>query len=1411
MTFYSKFSRFTARTFGVMLVLLSCLWAAPAAAQVCAPPPLLLTTLPGGLINDYYAGSGTPILSPGITSMTLGPRDARGYTTTLVIGDLLMVMQMQDGSINSSNNSTYGNGSGSGSGSTSVGSAGLYEFVRITAVAGLNITFTPALNNTYVNADATAATAQRRYQVVRALQFASVTTTATIFAPPWNGDTGGVVSMDVRDTLTLQGNTIEGQTNRAIFVAGKGFRGGLGIQGGTTAGYGTSEQDYAINSGQGFHGSKGEGILGSPRFMAIKTNDWGFQTTNPPTLTETNLAFEGYPGGSYARGAPGNAGGGGTDGATPSNANDKNAGGGGGGNYGPGGIGGRPWSRPLLDTGGRGGGGYAGTLAFNRIFMGGGGGAGGANNATADNAAYTNQGTACSLATGRCSSGAAGGGAVVIRARQITGSGIIDARGAHSYNVDNDSSGGGRAGGSVVLETVNGGNATVDVTGGDGGNTEPNDAWPGNRHGPGGAGGGGFVAYAPNSMGVTAIVNGGTPGETTQSTFPGPGDEYYGGTGFNGGITTFQTPNTPGVPPAARCDTNLSLAKTNGVSSLTSPGSNTYTFTVTNSGNSASSGTVAVADRLPPGLTVVPGTLTLTGPSAANWVCVASNATDIICSTNATIAATSGTSVFAITTAVNGTNGLSVVNKAIVSGGGDPTKTTTATVTQADTCTGNGVPLAGCAIDTDTILAPNLSLSKTDGTTTVARGSTLVYSLTVTNGGGSATVGTITVADVLPTGLTYSGTTPTFTVANFTCTVSGQGLTCNRTLALAASATAAITFTAVVNPTAPSSVVNLAKVGGGGDPSPSKSTRPTTATAALCAAPTAPATSFSDPDNGCASDVNTVLYVSLDLTKDDGQLFVSTGGSTIYQFVVRNIGTVATSGTLSFGDVLPTLATGSITFPTAGTFAPTGANGADWSCTRSTLTYTFCVSTVSIPAGGSSVFNLSANLSATVPGGTQTLNRARVGGGGDVTPGSFSSPTVANIQACTANGNGPDCAIDLNTTQNAPEVRLAKSHANPQAKSVGDAFAFVLTVTNSGGSPAASATVRIVDVIPDGLTITSVVSSTATFACAQVVRVVTCNNSGGALNTATSANITINVTVQGSATNVLNSAKVGATGDPQNSVFPTSVTAVICVDEDVPNFGCAADLVPLNADVQVIKEQRRGTTNTFQTSLLGVAIGDLVQYRITVANPTPSVQVSTVTFSDLVPFNITGLTTVSFATGGGALGCTAAFSGSQLNGTVTTLPANGTCTVIVQGTATTNSSGATNTVILSIPSGISDTVPGNNSATVFTAIGSANLSVTKTNGVNTLVAGSTTSYTVTVANGGPSPGDGARIYDPSVSGLSCVTAPVCTASGGAVCPVGLTIGQLQNTTPPTGVAIPTLPSGGGIVITLVCTVTATGQ
>ena len=125
-----------------------------AIGQVCAPPGSLGTAPTSGFVNNYFAGNGN--LSVGAVSLTLGAVDSRApVTATLAIGDLLMVMQMQDASINTSNDNNYGGASGTGSGTTSVGKSGLIEFVRITSI-GASIGFTPALANSYSQAAATA-------------------------------------------------------------------------------------------------------------------------------------------------------------------------------------------------------------------------------------------------------------------------------------------------------------------------------------------------------------------------------------------------------------------------------------------------------------------------------------------------------------------------------------------------------------------------------------------------------------------------------------------------------------------------------------------------------------------------------------------------------------------------------------------------------------------------------------------------------------------------------------------------------------------------------------------------------------------------------------------------------------------------------------------------------------------------------------------------------------------------------------------------------------------------------------------------------------------------------------------------------------------------------------------------------
>ncbi len=108
----------------------------------------------------------------------------------------------------------------------------------------------------------------------------------------------------------------------------------------------------------------------------------------------------------------------------------------------------------------------------------------------------------------------------------------------------------------------------------------------------------------------------------------------------------------------------------------------------------------------------------------------------------------------------------------------------------------------------------------------------------------------------------------------------------------------------------------------------------------------------------------------------------------------------------------------------------------------------------------------------------------------------------------------------------------------------------------------------------------------------------------------------------------------------------------------------------------------------------------------------------------------------------------------------------------------------------------------------------ADLRLTKTNtpGLNgevdqaadTVVSGTTTSYSLTVTNNGPDAANGSVLADPAPTGLTCTTAS-CTAAGGAVCPVP-TGAALVTALQGAGATIPTLPNGGSVTVTLTCTV-----
>lgn len=528
--------------------LLSLLLAASDIHALCATPgkdgPMPASSL-NNIINAYYPGQGSP--SAGSTSLGVGVvvTSSGGQNTAITPGDLILIIQMQDADINSSNTAAYG-GSATGTGYTSLNSVGRYEFVVSTnsvPTTGGTLNISEPLVNSYRTRNYTAGSnGASRYQVIRVPQYSSATMQFNPTAPYWlsaNG-VGGVVAFDVAGVLNWNGSTID--------VSGRGFRGGGGR---TLAGAAAANTDYRTMSTVSNNAQKGEGIAGTSNRVVTSTG------------TVIITGSEGYPNGSHARGAPGNAGGGGTDGLPASNS--QNTGGGGGAGFGGGGMGGNAWSSAVA-SGGFGGTGIA--MSSNLLTMGGGGGAG-----------TTNNGTGTPIA-GVASSGATGGGIVFVRAASVSGSGTINANGnSANSTVCQDGTGGGGGGGSVLVASSTGsvGSLNINANGGNGGSNlqAGNTCGTHTAHGPGGGGGGGYVA----TSGIANITtNGGFNGVTV-------GGIAFGATsGLIGNYTTaLNASSVVGAAIGSTCFPLLTVAKSTSTPESTKGGTAIYTITATNS------------------------------------------------------------------------------------------------------------------------------------------------------------------------------------------------------------------------------------------------------------------------------------------------------------------------------------------------------------------------------------------------------------------------------------------------------------------------------------------------------------------------------------------------------------------------------------------------------------------------------------------------------------------------------------------------------------------------------------------------------------------------------------------------------------------------------------------------------------
>jgi gliding motility-associated-like protein len=539
-------------------------------------------------INEFTALTANASMGNTAITVAASSLNANGrFSTSLVAGDLLMVVQMQGAftklygyAVPWQPDSTYGY-------IWNYATCGNYEFAEVkSVVSSTQIELTCGLNYAYSSAGKT--------QVVRVPRYSSltVTSTGTLTTDAWNGTIGGVLIAEIESNTIVDG---------VISANALGFRGGFAV------GNGGSGNGNFVTRNPNDGAAKGEGI-GSDRLSNTAPND---------TL------------GVQCKGAPGNGGGGG---------NANNCGGGGGGNGGiivnyngygiPDlgsagaftGIWNLEWpGRASVTSSGGGKGGYgtsttttvnlnvvgpnnAAWSSFKRpsyggfggrpldystgkIFMGGGGGAG---HMTANQ----------SNGAGACSGGAGGGLIYILNYGTMSGSGTISSNGANggaAYGTGAavrgiDGAGGAGAGGTIILKsngTISG--ITTNANGGNGGNQNINFPLSTNEgQGPGGGGSGGYIAG--NGSVFTQNVNGGTNGITNARAFD---TEFPMNGATSGDVGTNNQVIAPAFSLTASANQTLCTNQSATLTATSTDGSATVLwYNGAAGGNSVASGTV---------------------------------------------------------------------------------------------------------------------------------------------------------------------------------------------------------------------------------------------------------------------------------------------------------------------------------------------------------------------------------------------------------------------------------------------------------------------------------------------------------------------------------------------------------------------------------------------------------------------------------------------------------------------------------------------------------------------------------------------------------------------------------------------------------------------------------------------------
>ncbi len=705
----------------------------------------------------------------------------------------------------------------------------------------------------------------------------------------------------------------------------------------------------------------------------------------------------------------------------------------------------------------------------------------------------------------------------------------------------------------------------------------------------------------------------------------------------------------------------------------------------------------------------------------------------------------------------------------------------------------------------------DLSITKTDGDTISLIGGSITYTITGTNDGPDDIFGA-TVADTFPSELSGCSWTCSAS-AGSSCTASGSG-NISDTVNLLENGT--VTYTA------------MCSISGSATPGSILSN-----TASISSPASDP-----NPNNNMATDDNTLLpEADLSITKTDGVTSANPGQSLNYTIVAANAGPMGVVGA-TVADTFPSeltgcnwtcgasagsscsaagsgdlsesvnlLSGGLATFAVSCTIDPAATGTlsntatisgvvfdatpsdqtatdadtvlmptADLSITKTdsadpvglgdAYSYTVTVSnagpsdatavvaTDTLPAGVSLV---STTGCAEDPGGapTCTLGTIAVGGMASYTinvtapssPGTITNSVSVTSAAAEINSGNNSASED--TTVEDVDLAITKTDSvDPVAPS--GAYTYTVTVNNAGPSDATG--VVVTDNLPLGVSLMS------TSGCAEdPAGAPTCTL--GSISSGGMASYTIDVTAPAIPGNVSNTASV-------TSSSPESNTG---------NNSGSQDTLVENADLSITKND----------SADPVDVGAPYSYTVTVSNAGPS-DATSVVVTDNLPAGVTLVSTSGCAEDpNGAPTCS-----------LGTINSGGMASYTISVTAPTAGGSVTNTA--SVTSATFDADTGNNSASQDTLIqSSADLSITKTDGVTSATPGTTVTYTIVAANAGPSDVTGATVTDTFPTALSCSW--TCVASAGSSC-TATSAGNISDTVD--------LLSGGSATYTATCDIAA---